>query len=256
MAGAIAEISRRTLRQDFRNFDPADARVVLADAGPRVLPTFPESLSADAKRRLEKLGVEVHLDSAVTACNEEGVVIGKTEIAARTVVWAAGVAASSAARWLGVEADRHGRVQVEPDLSIPGRRNVFVIGDTADAKDSHGKPLPGLAPVAKQQGDYVARVIEARIAGRAAPAPFTYTSFGNLATIGRKAAVIDFGRLRLTGLPAWLIWSVAHIFFLIGFRNRITVALDWIWAYVNFAHGSRLIIRPVGRDPSDDERTS
>ncbi|HEY2871384.1 MAG TPA: NAD(P)/FAD-dependent oxidoreductase [Reyranella sp.] len=256
MAGAIAEISRRTLRQEFRNFDPADARVVLADAGPRVLPSFPESLSQDAKRRLEKLGVEVHLASAVIACSDEGVVIGKTEIAARTVIWAAGVAASSAAQWLGAEADRAGRVQVGPDLSLPGHRNIFVIGDTADAKDAHGKPLPGLAPVAKQQGAYVARVIAARIAGRPAPAPFTYTSFGNLATIGRKAAVIDFGRLRLTGLPAWLLWCVAHIFFLIGFRNRITVALDWAWAYVNFAHGSRLIIRPVGRDPSDGERTS
>jgi NADH dehydrogenase len=242
MAGAIAEIARRTLRQDFRNFDPGAARVVLADAGPRVLPSFPESLSQDAQRRLEKLGVEVHLDAAATACSAEGAVIGQTEIAARTVIWAAGVAASSAARWLGADADRAGRVKVGPDLSIAGHPNVFVVGDTASASDAEGRPLPGLAPVAKQQGDYVARVIAARLARRPAPKPFVYASFGNLATIGRKAAVIDFGRLRLTGFTAWLLWCVAHIFFLIGFRNRITVALDWSWAYLNFSHGSRLII--------------
>ena len=246
MAGAIAEISRRTLRKEFRHIDPGAARVVLADAGPRVLPSFPESLSQDAERRLKKLGVEVHLDAAVSACHDDGVVVGQTEIPARTVIWAAGVTASPAARWLGVTADRAGRVEVGPDLSIAGHANVFVIGDTAIAKDAAGKPLPGLAPVAKQQGAYVARVIAARIAHWPAPAPFTYTSFGNLATIGRKAAVIDFGRLRMTGFPAWLLWCVAHIFFLIGFRNRLTVALDWSWAYLNFSHGSRLIIGPAG----------
>jgi NADH dehydrogenase len=248
MAGAIAEIARRTLRQDFRNFDPADSRVLLADAGPRVLPTFPEILSQDAQRRLERLGVEVHLNAAVTDCRDDGVVIGKTEIAARTVIWAAGVAASSAALWLGAEADRAGRVRVGPDLSIPGHPNVFVIGDTASAVDPQGKPLPGLAPVAKQQGAYVARLIAARIAERPTLPPFKYSSFGNLATIGRKAAVIDFGRLRLTGFAAWLLWCVAHIFFLIGFRNRITVALDWSWAYLNFSHGSRLITGPIRRE--------
>jgi NADH dehydrogenase len=241
MAGAIAEIARHALASDFRNIDPRATRVVLVEAGPRILPAFPESLSNDAHRRLEALGVEVRLGMPVTACDGDGAVIGAARLDARTIIWAAGVAASPAAAWLGVAADRAGRVVVEKDLSVPGQDRVFVIGDTADAKDMDGKPLPGLAPVAKQEGFYVARVIAARVHGRQPPPPFAYRSFGNLATVGRQAAVVEMGRLRLTGLLAWLLWSVAHIFFLIGFRNRLSVVIDWLWAYVTFERGARLI---------------
>jgi NADH dehydrogenase len=187
------------------------------------------------------LGVEIRLGMPVTACDEGGVVVGEERIAARTIIWAAGVAASPAASWLKAPADRAGRVIVRPDLSIPGQDRIFVIGDTASAKDIDGKPLPGLAPVAKQEGAYVAGVIAARVKGMPDPRPFAYRSAGNLATIGRSAAVVDFGKLRLTGFVAWLLWSIAHIFFLIGFRNRLTVAIDWLWAYLTFERGARLI---------------
>jgi NADH:ubiquinone reductase (H+-translocating) len=250
MAGAIAEIARHALASDFRNIDPRATRVVLVEAGPRILPAFPEQLSNDAHKRLEALGVEVRLGMPVTACDGDGAVIGASRLHARTIIWAAGVAASPAAAWLGAPADRAGRVVVEKDLSIPGQDRVFVIGDTADAKDMDGKPLPGLAPVAKQEGFYVARVIAARVHGRKPPPPFAYRSFGNLATVGRQAAVVEMGRLRLTGLMAWVLWSVAHIFFLIGFRNRLSVAVDWLWAYVTFERGARLITSsPSADDP-------
>jgi NADH dehydrogenase len=215
--------------------------VVLVEAGPRVLAAFPSVLSDDAKRRLERLGVEIRLGAAVTACDAAGVTIGEERIDARTIIWAAGVMASPAASWLGVPSDRAGRVLVGPDLSVPGRPDIFVIGDTANVKDAKGGIVPGLAPAAKQQGQYVARVIAARSSGKSEPRAFAYRSFGNLATIGRKVAVADFGRLRFTGFPAWLLWSVAHVFFLIGFRNRITVAIDWMWAYLTFERGARLI---------------
>ncbi|MGP0088687.1 MAG: NAD(P)/FAD-dependent oxidoreductase [Xanthobacteraceae bacterium] len=241
MAGAIAEIARHALAMDFRNIDPRATRVVLVEAGPRILPAFPEQLSNDAHKRLEALGVEVRLGRPVTACDGDGAVIGAARVDARTIIWAAGVMASPAAAWLGAPADRAGRVVVGPDLSVPGQDRVFVIGDTADAKDMDGKPLPGLAPVAKQEGLYVAHVIAAQVHGRKPPPPFAYRSFGNLATIGRQAAVVEMGQLRLTGFVAWLLWSVAHIFFLIGFRNRLTVAIDWLWAYITFERGARLI---------------
>jgi NADH:ubiquinone reductase (H+-translocating) len=241
MAGAIAEISRHALKSDFRNIDPRSTRVVLIEAGMRVLATFPAALSEDAKRRLERLGVEVRLQSAVTACDSGGVTIGSERVEARTIIWAAGVAASPSAKWLGVPADRAGRVLVSPGLSVPGHPNIFVIGDTANVKDSKGAPVPGLAPAAKQQGEYAARVIAAKLRGRKVPAPFSYRGFGNLATIGRKAAIADFGGVRFTGFAAWLLWSLAHIFFLIGFRNRITVAIDWFWSYLTFERGARLI---------------
>jgi NADH dehydrogenase FAD-containing subunit len=241
MAGTIAEISHHALASDFRNIDPHATRVVLVEAGPRILPVFPEILSADAQKRLKALGVEIRLGMPVTACDEGGVVVGEERIAARTIIWAAGVAASPAASWLKAPADRAGRVIVRPDLSIPGQDRIFVIGDTASAKDIDGKPLPGLAPVAKQEGAYVAGVIAARVKGMPDPRPFAYRSAGNLATIGRSAAVVDFGKLRLTGFVAWLLWSIAHIFFLIGFRNRLTVAIDWLWAYLTFERGARLI---------------
>jgi NADH:quinone reductase (non-electrogenic) len=241
MAGAIAELAKVALAMDFRAIDPAMSRIVLIEAGPRVLATFPERLSAVAKRSLERLGVEVRLGARVTHCDDGGVKLGEERIESRTIVWAAGVAASPAAEWLAAKHDRLGRVVVAPDLSLPGHHGVFVIGDTAHVQDLSGKPLPGIAPVAKQQGKYIAKVLRARIAGRPAPAAFRYRHAGNLATIGRTAAVADFGFLRLTGLIAWLVWGAVHISFLVGFRNRFAVAFDWLWAYVTFQSGARLI---------------
>jgi NADH:ubiquinone reductase (H+-translocating) len=236
LAGQIAELAKKALVADFRKIQPHDARVLLIEAGPRLLPAFPEQLSAVAKRALERLGVEVRLGAAVTACDDQGVMLGDERIQAGVVLWAAGVAASPAARWLAAASDRAGRVKVSPDLSLPGHPEIFVIGDTALAAD----PLPGVAAVAKQAGKYVARVIGARLRGRPTR-PFRYLNLGNLATIGRTAAIADFGWLRLTGWIAWLLWCVVHIFFLIGFRNRLVVALDWLWAYLTFRRGARLI---------------
>jgi NADH dehydrogenase len=241
LAGAIAELAKKALTADFRRIDSRQTRVVLVEAGPRLLPVMPERLSAEAKRALEGLGVEVRLGQAVTGCDAEGAMLGDEKIAARTILWAAGVAASPAASWLEAEKDRAGRVKVEPDLTLPGHPEIFVIGDTAAATDAAGKPLPGIAPAAKQAGEYVARVIRARAAGRAAPPPYHYRHLGNLATIGRHAAVADFGWLRLSGRLAWLLWGAVHIFFLIGFRNRIVVLLDWLWSYLTFQRGARLI---------------
>jgi NADH:ubiquinone reductase (H+-translocating) len=241
LAGAIAELARRVLAKDFRNIDPRAARIFLIEAGPRVLPTMPADLSDDARHRLEKLGVEVCLNAPVTAVDATGVTIGTTRIEARTVIWAAGVAASPAGQWISAECDRVGRIKVNPDLSVPGHPEIFAIGDTSLALGAAGKPLPGVAPVAKQQGTYVGKVIKARLRGVAEIKPFSYRDYGNLATIGRKAAVIDFGWIHLRGIIAWVIWSFAHIYFLIGFRNRAMVALDWLWAYFTFQRGARLI---------------
>ena len=244
MAGAIAELARVALRHDFRNIDPREARIVLVEAGPRVLPAFPEKLSEAACRSLQRLGVEVRLGTPVTQCDADGVTIGEDRLPAATLIWAAGVAASSAARWLGVEKDRVGRVTVGPDLTLPGHPEIFCIGDTAHAAGADGKPLPGLAPVAKQQGAYVARVLRARLAGKPAPGPFRYRDYGTLATIGRRAAVADFGWVQMKGTLAWLLWGAVHISFLIGFRNRLIVMLDWIWSYLTFQSGARLITGP------------
>ncbi len=241
-AGAIAELAKRALAADFSNIDPRESRIVLVEAGPRVLPAFPERLSAFAERSLRRLGVEVRLEQPITECDGDGVTLAGQRIAARTILWAAGVAASPAARWLGADHDHAGRVRVAPDLSVPDNPNVFVIGDTALVAEAAGGPLPGIAPVAKQQGAYVARVIRAEVAGKPRPAPFRYRSAGNLATVGRTSAVIDFGKLRLTGWLAWWIWGLAHIFFLIGIRNRLIVAIQWLWSYATFERGARLII--------------
>jgi NADH dehydrogenase len=240
LAGAIAELAKKALAMDFHNIDPRQARIILIEAGPRILASFPERLSAYAKQALERLGVEIRLGTPVTQCDAGGVTIADLRIEGRTIIWAAGVAASPAARWLGAEKDRLGRVVVASDLSLPGDDRIFVIGDTACAGGPGGKPLPGVAPVAKQQGKYVGRSIVARLAGGKMP-PFRYRDYGNLATIGRKVAVADFGWVRLTGRLAWLLWGAAPILFLIGFRNRIAVLLDWLWAYVTFQRGSRLI---------------
>jgi NADH dehydrogenase len=244
MAGAIAELARVALRHDFRSIDPREASIILIEAGPRVLPAFPAVLSAAAHKSLERLGVEVRAGTPVTHCDAEGVTIGDNRLAAATIIWGAGVAASSAATWLGTEKDRVGRVMVGPDLTVPGHPEIFCIGDTAHAVGADGKPLPGLAPVAKQQGAYVARVLRARLAGKPAPKPFRYRDFGTMATIGRRAAVADFGWLKLDGTLAWLLWGLVHVSFLIGFRNRLIVMLDWVWSYVTFQSGARLITGP------------
>jgi NADH:quinone reductase (non-electrogenic) len=241
LAGAIAELARRALAKDFRNIDPRVTRIILVEAGSRLLPSFPEDLSKDALRRLEKLGVEVRLGTPVAAIDSSGVTIGPARIDSRTVIWAAGVAASPAGHWIGAKCDRVGRIEVDRDLSVPGHPEIFAIGDTALSLDANGKPLPGIAPVAKQQGRYVGNLIKARLRGAEPSKPFRYRNYGNLATIGRKAAVIDFGWIHLRGLVAWVIWSVVHIYFLIGFRNRAMVALDWLWAYFTFQRGARLI---------------
>jgi NADH dehydrogenase len=241
LAGAIAELARRALAKDFRNIDPRVTRIILVEAGPRLLPSFPEDLADDAKRRLERLGVEVHLSAPVTAIDSSGVTIGPARVDSRTVIWAAGVAASPAGNWIGAKCDRIGRIEVNRDLSVPDHPEMFAIGDTALALDANGRSLPGIAPVAKQQGRYAGNLIKARLRGAERTEPFRYRSYGNLATIGRKAAVIDFGWIHLRGLVAWVIWSVVHIYFLIGFRDRAMVALDWLWAYFTFQRGARLI---------------
>ena len=241
LAGAIAELSKKALIKDFRNIDPRHARIILIEAGPRLLPSFPEKLSARAKRSLERLGVEVRLGHPVTSCDARGISIGEERIGAATTIWAAGVAASPAAVWLGANKDRAGRVIVSADFSLADHPEIFVLGDTAAAKDRAGRSLPGVAPVAKQEAHYVAKIILARITRRPAPKPFRYKNAGNLATIGRRAAVVDFGWFRMSGFPAWVLWSAAHIYFLIGFRNRVVVSLDWLFAYLTFRRGARLI---------------
>lgn len=248
LAGAISELARKALAADFRNIDPRRARILLVEAGPRVLSTFPESLSDFALKALNRLGVEVRLNSLITHCDAGGVETGDQQIPAATVIWAAGVQASPVARWLNAEHDRAGRVIVRPDLSVPGHANVFVIGDAAHATGDGGEPLPGVAPVAKQAGRHVARLIRARIQDIEASAPFRYRNAGNLATIGRKAAVIDFGFVRLKGWLAWWIWGIAHIYFLISMRNRVIVAVQWLWLYVTFDRGARLITGAENRD--------
>jgi NADH dehydrogenase len=240
MAGAIAELSRKALAADFRSIDPRLARIVLVEAGPRLLAGFDPRLSQKARLSLEMLGVEVMLGIGVTGCDADGVALGAERIESRTVIWAAGVQASPAGKWLNVERDRIGRAIVAPDLSVPGHPHIFIIGDTAHVALGDGKALPGVAPVAKQQGQYVAALMKARLRGGDLP-PFRYRDRGSMATIGRKRAVVQIGRLRLSGIAAWVLWSVAHIYFLIGFRNRIVVAMNWAWNYLTFQRGTRLI---------------
>jgi NADH dehydrogenase len=241
LAGTIAELARDTLPADFRNIDTHKARVVLIEAGPRVLAGFADDLSAYAKRSLESLGVEVMLGHPVTACTADGVLYGGTRLDARTLIWAAGVRASPAAEWLKAPADRAGRVAVNPDLTVPGHPEIFAIGDTVTVAGPDGNPVPGIAPAAKQQGRYVAGVIKARLSGDAPPAPFRYVHAGSLAQIGKRRAVIDFGRIKLRGTVAWWIWGIAHIYFLIGLRNRLSVALSWLWIHARNQRSARLI---------------
>ncbi|MGH6971907.1 MAG: NAD(P)/FAD-dependent oxidoreductase, partial [Caulobacteraceae bacterium] len=244
LAGAIADMARGALAADFRNIDPAQARVVLIEAGPRILPSFPAPLSAYARRALERMGVQVREAARVTGIDAGGVCMGAERIDCGTTIWAAGVEASPAAAWLDAPHDKAGRTEVGQHLTLAGRPEVFVIGDTAAVRDAHGRTVPGLAPAAKQMGAYVGRCIRASLAGSRPPGPFVYRHEGDLATIGRKAAIVKLGRLSLTGLPGWLFWSVVHIYFLIGLRNRIAVAFSWAWDYATFARRSRLITEP------------
>lgn len=241
LAGTLAEIARHTLKNEFRRIDPSQARVRLVEAGPRVLASFPDTLSEKARRQLERLGVEVVTGTPVSDITDEGYRLGDTFVPAKTVVWAAGVAASPLARTLGVSLDRAGRVPVKPDLSVAGHPDIFVAGDLA-AVTSDGRPVPGVAPAAKQMGRHVAQVLRARLSGGASPGAFRYRDYGNLATIGRMAAVVDFGRLKFSGLLAWWFWLTAHVFFLIGFRNRLVVLLNWCWAYWSYQRGARIIL--------------
>jgi NADH:ubiquinone reductase (H+-translocating) len=241
MAGAIVELVYQNLVGEFRRIDTRQARVLLIEAGPRILPSFASDLSAYAHRALERLGVEVQVGSAVTDCNSSGVVVGGRSIAADVILWAAGVRASPAAAWLGASADNAGRVKVAADLSAPGHADIFVIGDTATIDVWHGKPAPGIAPAAKQQGVHVARTIKRRLAGDSQPRAFRYRHAGDLATIGKRSAVIDFGWCKLRGWIAWWVWGMAHIYFLIGLRNRLAVALSWLWIYMTGSRSACLI---------------
>jgi NADH dehydrogenase len=251
MAGAIAEVARQTLAADFRRIDPRSARIVLVEAGPRILSTFPPAQSEYAQRVLEKAGVEVKTGTRVTSCDARGVETDAGRIEAETVIWAAGVLASPAAKWLGVEADGAGRVKVNADLTVPDHPDIYVVGDVAALPPGEGKPVPNMAPAAKQMGQHAARLIAGRIAGKQASEPFRYMSAGEIATIGRSAAVYNFGRLRLYGFIGWMFWGAIHIYFLIGLRNRFVVAVTWLWSYITFERGARLITRPerASHDP-------
>ncbi|MFO1128113.1 MAG: FAD-dependent oxidoreductase [Rhodospirillales bacterium] len=241
LAGAIAELARQSLREEFRTADPTSARILLIQSAPRILPSLPEGLSLAATRSLRELGVEVLTNSRVEQVDDGGVNVGNRRIEARTVLWTAGVMASAAGRWIGAERDAAGRILVEPDLSVPGVHNVFAIGDTAACHGADGRPLPGLAAVAKQQGHYVSRVIRARIEGREHHRRFRYRDLGSMATIGRKAAVADLRGVRLSGSLAWWLWGLVHVAFLVDLRSRIAVMFDWFWSYLTYNRSMRLI---------------
>lgn len=256
LAGIVADLAHRVLPREFRRIDTRTARIMLIEAGPRLLPVFAPDLSDYAAAALRHRGVQVLTGRPVTDLSARHVTIGDESVPCRTAIWAAGVQASPAAAWLGAEADRAGRVIVGPDLTLPGDPRILVLGDTAHVTAAGGNPVPALAPAAKQQGRHAARVIRARLAGRAAPGPFRYAHGGNQATIGRNAAVIDFGRVRLTGRLAWWIWGIAHIYFLIGVRSRLAVAINWLWSFLSRQNPARLITQrdvlrsdPVERIP-------
>ncbi len=240
MAGAIAELAHKALASDFRHIDTRMTRIVLIEAGPRILAAFPESLAQKTQQKLVSMGVEVLTGTPVTDVDEHGVVVDGERINAATIIWGAGVSASSAGKWLGAEVDRAGRVKVSNDLTIPGHPNVFVIGDTASFIQNE-KPLPGVAQVAMQGGHYVASVISHRVKGKELNKPFYYRDKGNLATVGRSYAIVDIGNIRLTGFFAWLMWLAVHIYFLVGFRNRLVAIFQWAWTYFTYARGARLI---------------
>lgn len=241
MAGTIAELARTTLARDFHHIDPRTAHIILCEAGERVLPAFPERLSAYSKGALEDLGIEVLLGQAVKEIDATGLMLGDTRIDTPNVIWCAGTEARPAARWLGAEAARNGAIRTLPDCSVPGHPEIFAIGDVSSRDDSSGKPLPGLAPVAKQQGEYVGKVLEARLSGAPAPPPFRYRNLGTMAIIGRSRAIAHLGRLRLTGFIAWLAWSLVHLMLLVDFRSRLMVYVNWSWAWFTYGRGARLL---------------
>jgi NADH dehydrogenase len=247
LSGALAEITRFTLRQDFRHFDPRSARVILIEAGPRILPSFADSLGQRARQDLEKMGVQVRTTTRVTSVTGEGLTMGNETLLAKTVIWAAGVKPSALNSKLGTPLDPQGRVLVEPDLSVPQHREVFVIGDQSSARGPQGKPLPGLAPVAMQQGRFVASQILADIKSRPRK-EFIYLDKGQMATIGRKRAVVQVGKLHFSGRLAWWLWLLIHVYYLIGFRNRFLVICEWAFSYLTYRKGARLITRPNWRD--------
>jgi NADH dehydrogenase FAD-containing subunit len=241
MAGAIAELAHNSITRDFRAITPHCARVVLVEAGSRLLPVMPEMLSAEAKRALEELGVEVMVARPVTEIMRDTVMVGGEVIRAKTIIWGAGVRASAAGSWLDAPVDRAGRVVVNPTFSVPSSPEIFVVGDTAAFKQGDGSYLPGVAPAAKQAGSYVGQLLASRVAGTPEPRPFAYANAGNMATVGRRHAIADLGWLKLKGLVGWLLWSIAHVYFLIGFRNRLSVATSWAWSYLTYQRGVRLI---------------
>ncbi len=242
LAGALAELAHRTLPPEFRRAAPASARILLIEAGPTLLPSFPKPLAEYARQRLTRMGVEVRTGAAVDDVREDALSVGGERIeAGGAILWAAGVRASPAASWIGAPSDRSGRVRVDTNLSVAGHPNIFVLGDTAAVHDANGKEAPGLASAAKQMGQYVGKAIRAAREGRAAPAPFRYRDYGTLATIGRNSAIVSMGRLQLTGFPGWLVWSAAHIYFLIGLRSRFAVAINWAWSYLTDQRGARVI---------------
>lgn len=245
MAGALAELAHAALSLDFRHINPHTAHILLVEAGPRMLAGFPDKLANFAHRALERMGVEVLLSTPIEAVDEYGVIANDRRIEAANVIWCAGVQASPVARWLQAPAAKGGRIKAAPDLSVPGHPEIFVIGDAALAVGPRGEELPGLAAVAQQQGHYVGAVLTSRARGERPPPPFRYRDKGTLATIGRNAAIADFGWIRLTGFIAWVLWGIVHIFFLIGFRNRLAVFLDWIWAWLTYGRGARLITGEV-----------
>ena len=253
MAGAIAVLVHKTLGSEFRRIDPRSARIVLLDRAPRVLGSFSDRISSAAQKRLESLGVEVRLGQAVDQIEADGVVVAGEKIYSRTVIWTAGVAPSPAARWLGVATDRAGRVSIQSDLSVPGCPDVFVIGDTA-ALDQDGRPLPGVAQVAIQQGRYAGKLIHRRITGQPAPAPFRYFDKGNLAVVGKGFAVLESGKIQATGLIAWLAWAQVHLHFLAQSSLRVSVFVQWVWTYLTGQRGSRLIVHHYEAKASEPTR--
>lgn len=241
LAGTIAELAQTTLARDFRRIDPKSARIILCEAGNNVLNAFPAGLPAYATDALRSLGVDVRLGQAVSLVDDQGIVLGEERIRAANVLWCAGTQARPAAQWLGAEAARNGAVRVLPDCSVPGHPNIFAIGDVASHDSGDGKPLPGLAPVAKQQGKYVGRLLAARVAGKAPPPAFRYRNLGTMAIIGRSRAIADFGRFQLKGFPAWLAWSLVHLMLLVDFRSRVMVYMNWSWAWFTYGRGARLL---------------
>jgi len=245
MAGAVAELARWTLRRDFRNIDPRSATIMLVEAGPRLLSGFPESLAAYARHRLERLGVHILTGQTVNEINAQGAVIGDKKVRAHAVIWAAGVKASPAGGWLKVDTDKQGRIPVNPDLSVKGLHHVYALGDTASFPGEDGKPLPALAQVAEQQGAHLGRGLASQLEKGKALAPFRFHDRGNTAVIGRSAAIFDFGKWRLKGWFAWLLWAIVHIYLLIGFEKRVLVGVQWFWRWLTYQRGARLILSDV-----------